>query len=303
MDLNLLTGLDALLEHRSVQGAAAQLHLTQPAVSRILARLRASTGDEILVRNGRHMVPTARALELRDEVRDLVTRAGAVLTPARDLDLTTLSRVFTVRLHDSFLAALGPPLVRAVVDAAPGVVLRLVGEDQGESRELSRGAVDVTVGCVPASESASIVTRTLGTDPMVLIVAEGHPADVAQPTAEQLAGALFVDVSRDEGTTGPIDRLLAERGLSRRVVATVPTVAAAIAIAATGVAVTVLPQRLRDPMPARLRSRPLPFPLTTPPATVSWHRRHAGDPAHTWLRDLTTKLVAAILGPAKPPTE
>ncbi|WP_198171240.1 LysR family transcriptional regulator [Actinoplanes awajinensis] len=83
MDLNLLKGLDALLEHRSVQDAAAQLGLTQPAVSRILARLRTATGDAILVRAGREMVPTGRALELRDEVRDLVARAESVLAPRR----------------------------------------------------------------------------------------------------------------------------------------------------------------------------------------------------------------------------
>jgi DNA-binding transcriptional LysR family regulator len=295
VDLNLLKGLDALLEQRSVQDAAGQLGLTQPAVSRILARLRAATGDEILVRNGREMVPTARALELREEVRDLVARAESVLAPARDLDLAQLSRRFTIRSHDAVLTALAPALVQAVTRSAPGVSLRLVGEHPSDDKELSRGTVDLTVDCPSAPASASIMSRTVGTDDMVLVVARGHALDVAAPTAGQIAGAAHVLVTRHENPSGPLAQILAGLGLRLNVTATVPTVSAALAIVSTSTAVTVLPRRLRDPLPAGVFARPLPFPLTTGPATVSWHRRHKDDPAHTWLRTLVADILEDLL--------
>ena len=87
VDLNLLIALDALLEENSVAAAADRLHLSPPAMSRTLSRIRRATGDDILVRTGRAMSPTPRALELRDETRELVRRARAVLTPPRTLDL------------------------------------------------------------------------------------------------------------------------------------------------------------------------------------------------------------------------
>ncbi|WP_285689228.1 LysR family transcriptional regulator [Actinoplanes sp. NBRC 103695] len=297
MDLNLLVGLDALLEHRSVQDAAAQLHLTQPAVSRILGRLRATTGDAILVRNGREMVPTARALELREEVRELVTRAHDVLRPAEELDLATLERTFTVRSHDALLAALAPGLVAAVAERAPHVTLRLVGESRDDDRELSRGGVDIAVDC-PSAPAGSIVSRVVGTDDMVLVLRRGNAVDVARPTAAQVAGAPHVVVSRRGRSGGPVDRVLQAEGLTRRVVATVPTVAAALAVVATSEAVVVLPRRLRDPLGPRLRTRPLPWKLSSEVAAVSWHRRHTTDPAHAWLRDLVAATLEAALSGA-----
>ncbi|MGA8457211.1 MAG: LysR family transcriptional regulator, partial [Streptosporangiaceae bacterium] len=169
MDLNLLIGLDALLEQRSVQDAAAQLHLSPPAVSRTLGRLRATTGDALLVRNGREMVPTAHALALRDEVHELVQRAAAILEPARELDLARLERTFTVRANDVLLAAFAPGLLEVVARDAPGVELRLLGENPDDDKNLSRGEVDLDVGSLP-DRSASIASQVIGTDEMALVV-------------------------------------------------------------------------------------------------------------------------------------
>ena len=295
MDLNLLVGLDALLEHRSVQDAAAQLHLTQPAVSRILGRLRATTGDAILVRNGREMVPTARALELREEVRDLVARAQTVLRPTLELDLGKLERVFTIQSHDALFAALAPRLAAAVAEQAPGVSLRLIAENPSDDHSLSRGEVDIAVGGPPSTET-SIVTREVGADDMILVLRRGNPIDLPRPTTAQVASVPHVVISRRGRVTGgPVDRALQAEGLSRRVLATVPTVATALAVIATSDAVTVLPRRLRDPLGPRLRTRPLPWELASETAAVSWHRRHTTDPAHTWLRDLVATTLETAL--------
>src|SRR5580704_4423394 len=107
-DLNLLVTLDVLLATGSVAGAARRLRLSPSAMSRALARLRETTGDPLLVRAGRGLVPTPRALELRDRVGVLVQDAEGVLRPADEFDLKRLVRTFTLRARDGFVENFGP---------------------------------------------------------------------------------------------------------------------------------------------------------------------------------------------------
>jgi len=112
IDLNLLTALDALLAEGSVAKAAERLRLSESAMSRTLARLRAATGDPLLVRAGRTMVPTPHALALREQVRELAQGARAVLQPAgAGWDLRRLQWTFTLRANDGFIEAFAPALV------------------------------------------------------------------------------------------------------------------------------------------------------------------------------------------------
>jgi DNA-binding transcriptional LysR family regulator len=300
VDLNLLVGLDALLEQRSVQDAAAQLHLTPPAVSRTLGRLRAATGDALLVRNGREMVPTAHALALRDEVHELVQRAAAILEPARELDLTRLERTFTIRANDVLLAAFAPALLNLVTRDAPGVVLRLLGENPDDDNNLSRGEVDLDVGSLP-DRSASIASHIAGTDEMALVTRSGHPltgtgtGTGTAPTIEQVADAIHIVVSRRGRLRGPVDEVLEARGLRRRVAAALPSFAAALAIVENSDTVCVLPRRLGVPEGRALTPLPLPFSLRSVPAVVSWHHRHDSDPAHRWMRSTVARIISMRL--------
>src|SRR5580658_5594040 len=124
MDMYLLAALDALLAEGSVAGAARRLGLSASAMSRTLARLRAATGDPLLVRAGRSMVPTPHATELRERVRDLAQDARAVLRPAvASLDLAALKRSFTIRSNEGFVEVIAARLVAAVTAVAPSVRL------------------------------------------------------------------------------------------------------------------------------------------------------------------------------------
>ncbi len=119
-DLNLLVTLDVLLNEGSVARAARRLRLSPSAMSRALARLRETTGDPLLVRAGRGLVPTPRALELRERVSQLVQDSRAVLSPTEKLDLAQLERTFTLRTSDGFVENFGPGLVARVAEDAPG---------------------------------------------------------------------------------------------------------------------------------------------------------------------------------------
>ena len=120
-DLNLLLTLDVLLTEGSVAGAARRLRLSPSAMSRALARLRRTTGDPLLVRAGRGLVPTPRAVALRDQVRQLVQDGQAVLRPAERLDLGQLVRTFTLRSSEGFVENFGPALIARVAAGPPPV--------------------------------------------------------------------------------------------------------------------------------------------------------------------------------------
>jgi DNA-binding transcriptional LysR family regulator len=132
-DLNLLATLDVVLSEGSVARAAERLHLSPSAMSRALARLRETTGDPLLVRAGRGLVPTPRALELRAQVSQLVQEAKLVLRPAERLDLTQLGRTFTIRSREGFAENFGPDLIARAGEQAPGVRLSFVPKPNKET--------------------------------------------------------------------------------------------------------------------------------------------------------------------------
>jgi DNA-binding transcriptional LysR family regulator len=301
VDFNLLIALDALLEENSVAAAADRLHLSPPAMSRTLTRIRRATGDDILVRTGRTMTPTPRALELREETRELVRRATAVLTPPRTLDLDTLDRAFTIRGHDALAGALAPPLTTAIAQAAPHVQVRFLAEPSADATDLARGHTDLEVGATGPSRP-EIAAYTIGTDQMVAVFRAGHPLAEGELTPERFAAASHVTVSRRGRLRGVIDDALAERGLRRRVLAALPTTAAALDLAARTDLVTVVAGRVCRPAWTRLglHARPLPFGVPPVPVILSWHHRNDSDPAHAWLRTQVRIALRAILddGPA-----
>jgi len=300
VDLNLLIALDALLEENSVAAAADRLHLSPPAMSRTLSRIRRATGDDILVRSGRSMIPTPRALELREETRELVRRGIAVLTPPRTLDLDALDRVFTVRSHDALASALAAPLTAAAA-AAPGVQVRLLAEPSADVADLARGHTDVEIGAAGPARP-EIAAETIGADQMAVIVRAGHPLAEGELTPERLASADHVTVSRRGRLHGVIDDALTERGLSRRVVAALPTSSAALELVACSDLVTTVAEQVCRPVWTRLGlvARPFPFPVPPVPVIVTWHHRNDSDPAHTWLRAQVRHALRAILDAGQP---
>ncbi|MHA6762249.1 LysR family transcriptional regulator [Streptacidiphilus sp. PAMC 29251] len=306
MDLNLLVALDALLEENSVAAAADRLHLSPPAMSRTLARIRKATGDDILVRTGRTMTPTPRALQLRDEARELVLRARAVLTPVTTLDLAHLERSFTLRCHDALVTALAPALISTVAQTAPRVAIRFLAEPSADVADLSRGQTDLEVGAA-APDRPEIATRTLGADRMVAVMRRDNPLAEGELTPQRFARAQHVTVSRRGRLSGPIDDALAALGLRRHVSAALPTTGAALDLIARTEAVAVVAEQVCRPLwtTLGLHARVLPFEVPPVPLIVAWHHRYDTDPAHAWLRThaihtLRTLVDASAPGAADP---
>ncbi len=295
IDLNLLIALDALLAEGSVVGAARRLGLSASVMSRTLARLRAATGDPLLVRAGRGLVPTPHATELRERVRDVAQDAQAVLRPAvAFLDLAELKRSFTIRSNEGFVEVFAPQLVAAVTAVAPNVRLRFAPKPDKDVRALREGLVDLEIGVLGKS-GPEVRLQTLFRDHFVCAVREGHPLlGRGKVTPERYAACGHVVASRRGHASGPVDEALAALGLSRTVVVVVPSFRAALAVAGVSDLVALVTGSFFNATqgnktmsgPAVVRSFPLP--VRTEAITVSqmWHPRLDADPAHRWLRGL-----------------
>jgi DNA-binding transcriptional LysR family regulator len=293
-DLNLLTALDALLAEGSVAGAAGRLGLSASAMSRALARLRAATGDPLLVRAGRGLVPTPHAAALRARVGELAWEVRSVLAPeAKALDLTALERVFAIRANEGFVDAFAGRLVTAAQAAAPGVRLRFAPKPDKDVRPLREGLIDLEIGVLGAS-GPEVRVQALFKDRFVGVVRRGHRLMTGEITAERYAACDHVVTSRRGSAHGPVDEGLSALGLARRVVAIVPGFPAALAVAATTDLVAlvthsfVVAEQERQIDPAHAPVAYFELPVSTEAITVSqmWHPRMDADPAHRWLRAL-----------------
>jgi DNA-binding transcriptional LysR family regulator len=293
LDLNLLTAFDALLEEGSVGGAADRLHLSAPAMSRTLARIRVVTGDQILVRTGRTMTPTPYALQMRERVHALVTEAQSVLTPERELVLDTLVRTFTLQAHDAIASALGPSLLATVRALAPGVRLRLLSEGAVDTLDLRHGTVDLELGSSP-STVPEIREQPVGEDELVLAMRADHPLAGVRVTERRYLAADHVTTSRRGRLRDRVDDLLAERGLQRRVVASAATTTTTLHLVARSDLITLVPRGMcrRWLTALGLHTAPPPFALPPSPIIATWHERYDNDRAHRWLREQVAATVA-----------
>lgn len=293
VDLNLLIALNALLSHASVSKAAERLGLSESAMSRTLARLREATGDELLVRAGRGMVPTPRALALRERVKAVVEEANAVLQPAGPhLELATLARMFTVRANDGFIDVFAHLLAARTAREAPGVRLRFAPKPDKDVRPLREGLIDLDVGVLGES-GPEVRIQTLYRDHFIGVVRQGHPLlDGGEITPERYAACDHVITSRRGRIGGPVDDALAAAGLARNVAVVVPSFGTALSTAAATDMVALIPQSYFEHLRANGTLRAFELPVPTEHITISqmWHPRLDRDPAHRWLRGIVLEV-------------
>ncbi len=286
LDLNLLVTLDVLLAEGSVARAAKRLRLSPSAMSRALARLREATGDPLLVRAGRELVPTPRATELRGRVGPLVQEGEALLRPAGKLNLPQLVRTFTLRTSDGFVENFGPDLIARLAVEAPGVRLRFVAKPDKASAPLREGSVDLETGVVGKTTGPELRVQALFRDRFVGVVRASHALSKGRITPERYAAGRHIAVSRRGLEGGPIDDALAAAGLKRQIAVIVGGWSTAVALARSSDLIASVPERHTGNLRAGLHSFSLPVPLPEITVSLLWHPRLDADPAHRWLRGL-----------------
>jgi DNA-binding transcriptional LysR family regulator len=293
-DFNLLVTLDVLLAEGNVTRAAQRLRLSPSAMSRALARLRETTGDPLLVRAGRGLVPTPRSLELRERVSQLVQGGEAVLRPAERLNLKQIVRTFTLRTSEGFVENFGPDLIARVGEEAPGVRLRFVQKPNKDSAPLRDGTVDLETGVVEKTTAPELRVQALFRDRYIGVVRKGHPLSKGKITPARYAAGRHICVSREGLDKGPIDEALKPLGLEREIVTIVGGFSTALGLARASDLIASVPERHTGNLRAGMHSFTLPVSMPEFTVSLLWHPRLDADQAHRWLRGHVRDICAAI---------
>lgn len=286
LDLNLLKLLDVLLDEGSVTEAARRLGRTQPAVSQALGRLREAVGDPLFVRQGRRLVPTARAEQLGHAARIALRTLDQALLSAPAFDPASSRRAFRVSAPDA-LGPLVPSLLAALSDA-PGVSLELLPR----SGVAGVDEADLVLDVLP-DEASGVVARRLGKLHAVVACRRGHPSLDEPWDAAAWCRWPHVLVRTDTVTRSTVELALDREGLTRTVGLAVPSLLLVPhVVAATDMLFTgqrEILALLADTLGLVLRDTPLPQPVV--PVAAMWHARHQHEPGHRWFRERVANVI------------
>ena len=286
LDGHLLRVLLAVTEAGSVTGAAQRLGVTQSAVSHLLDKLRAITGDPLFVKSGRGIAATARAEALATQARGLL-RELAQFAHAGDFDPARWQATVTLAANDFQRDLLLPPLAARLREAAPGVVLRIIPSAVPRLEMLRDDACQLVISPRPP-EGSDIVQKRLFEDQYRVFY---DPAVRAAPRSEaDYLDADHATVVYEPRRSLDLDQHLAARGLQRRFTVMVPGFSALPAFLRGTPLLATVPALLARHTLHGLASCPPPVHCPTLPMYLIWHVRYQQDPAHQWLR---TQLEAA----------
>jgi DNA-binding transcriptional LysR family regulator len=296
LDLNLLVTLEALLAEQNVTRAAARLHLSQPAVSAQLARLRALFDDPLLVPAQRGMTPTAKAVELLEPLRQALDQVRATVSENANFDPARAQLTVTIACTDYLQAVVVQPLCLALQQRAPGVRVAMRGLDlQALDDQMARGVVDLAL-MTPAAAPQSLRARQLFDEDYVLIGRHAHPRMRKGLTAQTYAQLDHVVQLRGGDFATPVDELLAGLGHRRRVAVSAASFLLVPQLVAQSDLVALVPGRLARGSVHRLRTVAPPFPVEGFAVGMVWHERNHGHAGHRWLRETLHAMFAAKAG-------
>jgi len=308
-DLSQLLILDSLLREGSLTRTAELLGMTQPTVSRALARLRRHFGDPLFVRTGQRMQPTARALELAAPV-------AAVLDAARQLDggpaafdPVSATRSFKLYMVDGAVVNILPRLLdglERLEEGARGLQLRVAHIDPGSLEgQLERGQVDLAIGRFPQLVN-NIRQRKLWDDEYACVMRPGHPWATQLDRDNYLRHRhVLIEMENTSHHNVAITRKLETLLEPSRILCHVPSFTSAAHIALHTDAIATIPLRLAGPLARDLGLTLARIPIELPPLQLAlyWHERVHRDPANAWLREFvrSTLVDAGEAAPALAP--
>lgn len=294
-DLGLLVPLDALLQTGSVTGAARRVGLSTPAMSHALARIRDHLGDPILVRAGRGMLLTPRALALKPRVHEVVARAREVLVPEQPFVAAALDRTFLVHATDYVLTVIGGAVDRMLRAEAPRACLRFVPNTPDDAASLRDHASDLAVG-IYGELPQEMQSRRLLSDRFVAVVRAGHPGVGARLTLDDLVALPHIQVAPRGRPGGYLDDELRARGRARTVARAVPYFLTALQLAAETDYLLVISERIARRYEATLGLSlfELPFKLRPYALSLVWHPRVDADASHRFVRDVFVRAAREV---------
>ena len=296
IDLNLLVAFDALMAERSVTRAAKRIGRTQPAMSAALARLRLLCGDELFVRGQEGLQPTPRALDLAEPLGRALKEIQRALGFAQKFDPHSTTVGFNIGFSEHPAHKVLPKIVDCLHRSAPGATLHVrafTARDEAIAL-LDAGEIDLAVGVPPRSAPGRILTRFLFEDPFVCVVRKDHAAARAPLDLQTFVSLPHLLVSPEYDRFGHMDIALAEHGLKRRLVLTLPQMYAAPPLIARSDMIATLMEGVvhGSACAHELCMLKPPLPLEPIRHVMAWHRRNDGHPAQRWLRGCVARLMS-----------
>jgi len=295
-DLNLLRPLCALLEERHVSRAAERCAITQPAMSRILERLRADFDDELLVRSGRRYERSPRAERLLVEVRAILESIEQATHDGR-FEPERCDATFRVATTDYASAVLVPDVLRALEARAPHATLELTASGDRTLDDVAAGRVDVAITSIDEAQ-ASLSRERLFDDTYVCVVADAHPLRARRLTLERYLAFRHVAIAVIDGAQPAVERALSARGVRRAIGYRTPFLTSAALIVAKTSLVLTIPRRLAERIATGFGIRTIAAPpeLERFGYAITWHARLDASPAHAWFRELVGEAAATAFG-------
>lgn len=286
-DLNLLPVFDALFRHGSVTRAAAEMGLTQSAMSSALGRLRRQLDDPLFVNTRSGMLPTPRALELAPSLTDALAMVRGALGAREAFDPRRTTRSLRIYMTDVGETVLLPTLMRHLHEHSP--VMRLETAQLPASElavRLETGDIDLAVGYVPQLRE-KIRRMRLFEEHYVCMTRPDHPLGRSAPlTLKEYLSARHVVIASMGSGHQILERTLAERGMEENIALRVPHfVVVPLIVAGTDLIVS-LPARVAEAWSrlVKVKVHPLPVPLPSFDVSLYWHARVENDAANRWLR-------------------
>ena len=283
-DLNLLPALAVLLEERSISRAAARHHLSQPAMSRVLQRLRETFGDELLVRTATGYELTARARRLQQDLQSLLPEVDRMLRGARFNPLTAAD-TFRVCGPDSASILIASRLPGRLKALAPGTQLELLAWHDKAFEDVTHGRVDLLLWAnqVPSP----LLSRELVEDDIICVLCKRHPIGNATLTKEAYLRYPHVLLTLFSPWGSIVDRVLAKNNQQRRIGLRVPYFGAAVLAVPGTDLIATLPRRSAEIYAgsAPVRTAPFPFKIAQLRYLIAWHPSTNEEPALVWFRE------------------
>lgn len=294
LDLNLLVTMETLLVEQNVSKAASRLHLSQPAVSAQLSRLRDVFDDPLLIPAQRGMTPTAKAIDLLQPLRQALDQVRATIATHRNFDPTKAKLTVVIACTDYLQAAVVKPLAVALRTSAPGARLALRNLDMQQlEAQMARGDVDLAL-MTPQVAPPSLRTRHLFDERYVLIGRRNHPRLRDRITVEEFAQMEHVIVSLlGGGFSTPADDALGALGHNRNVVLSASSFLFVPDIVSQSDFVALVPERLVRDGGDRLKVVDCPFPVEGFAVGMVWHERNHGHGGQRWIREAIFSLISA----------
>lgn len=289
LSLAQLIALDALLEECSVVRAAGRVGVSPSALSHALSALRQELGDPLLVRAGRGMIPTPRALGLQAPLRRILNELEDLFAQPAEFDPKTATNTFRIAMPSAFTLTVLPTLLATLQAQAPAIDLVTRPVNPGRLG-LEDGDVDLVlyVGLPNVGDTSHLRSRVIGRSSLLTACRRDHPEVGSVMDLETYCRLPHILMSPDGRGEGIVDHALAERHRSRRIALRLDSfIAAPLLVANTDMLLTG-PDMLLTIARQWVDIRLLTLPLEVPSAEIRivWHERRHSDPGHRWLRDM-----------------